>query len=112
MDEKEQENQQEITLPIDWHVSESVQGRYVNNVVVQPGKYEINVFFFESQIPPYVGPPEAIRDYLLKKGSIRAECVGKMIIDPELMPGIIEALQTSLKNYNETKATEEREANR
>ncbi len=48
MDEKEQENQQEITLPIDWHVSESVQGRYVNNVVVQPGKYEINVFFFES----------------------------------------------------------------
>ncbi len=48
MDEKEQENQQEITLPMDWHVSESVQGRYVNNVVVQPGKYEINVFFFES----------------------------------------------------------------
>ncbi len=28
------------------------------------------------------------------------------------LPHHIEALQTSLKNYNETKATEEREANR
>ncbi len=73
---------------------------------------KLTFFSLKVQIPPYVGPPEAIRDYLLKKGSIRAECVGKMIIDPELMPGIIEALQTSLKNYNETKATEEREANR
>jgi hypothetical protein len=35
-----------------------------------------------------------------------------MIVDPELMPDIIEALQTGLKNYNEAKATEDREANR
>jgi hypothetical protein len=112
MSEVEQEKPREIMLPIDWHVPESIIGRYVHNVIVQPGKHEITIFFFENQIPPFVGTPEAIRDYMLQIGSIRSECIGKMIVDPELMPDIIEALQTGLKNYNEAKATEDREANR
>jgi hypothetical protein len=110
MSEVEQEKPLEITLPIDWHVPESIIGRYVHNVIVQPGKHEITIFFFENQIPPFVGTPEAIRNYLLQKGSLRSECIGKMIVDPELMPDIIEALQAGLKNYHEAKAIEDREA--
>jgi hypothetical protein len=33
-----------------------------------------------------------------------------MIIDPELMPDVIKALETGLENYHKTKAREEREA--
>lgn len=110
MSEIEQEQPEEVVVPIDWFVPESIIGRYVDNVIVQPGKYGITVFFFETQIPPYVGPPEAVRDYILKKGSIRSECIGKMIIDPELMPDVIKALETGLENYHKTKAREEREA--
>jgi hypothetical protein len=108
MSEIEQEQPEEIELPIDWHVPENIIGRYVDNVIVQPGTYGITLFFFETQIPPFVGPPEANRDYLLKKGSIRSECIGKMIVDPELMPDVIKALQTGLENYH--KARKEREA--
>jgi len=112
MSEAEQEELREITLPIDWHVPESIQGRYVNNAIAQPGKHEIVVFFFENQIPPYAGTSEEIRNYMLKQGSFRAECVGKMIIDPELMPDVIKALQTSLENYNKAKAYEEKRSNK
>ncbi|SRR5258708_15563564 len=110
MSDEEQEKPQAITLPIEWHVPEGMIGRYVQNVIVQPGKYEMNIFFFENQIPPFVGPPEAIRDQLLEKGFIRAECVGKITVNPEFLPDIIEALQTGLKNYNEAKAAMDREA--
>jgi hypothetical protein len=110
MSEIEQEESPELVIPIDWHVSENIIGRFVDNVIVQPGKYGITVFFFETQIPPFVGSPEANRDYLLQKGSIRSECIGKMIIDPELMPDIIKTLQTGLENYHKVKAREEGEA--
>lgn len=109
MSEVEQEQSHEITLPIEWHVPENLQGHYANNVLVQPGQFEINLFFFESQIPPFAGPPEESKEYLLKQGSVRFECVGKMTVDPQLIPEIIKALQTGLDNYNASKTlTKER----
>jgi hypothetical protein len=112
MSEVEREQPQEVMLPIEWHVPESLQGHYANNVLVQPGQFEINLFFFESRIPPFAGPPEASREYLLKQGSVRFECVGKMTVDPQLVPEIIKALQIGLDNYNASnQATKERQVN-
>jgi hypothetical protein len=45
MNKEEQEQSHEITLPIEWHVPDSIQNRYVHNVLVQPGKYELTLFF-------------------------------------------------------------------
>jgi hypothetical protein len=112
MSNSEQEQPEEIVLPIEWHVSDAVQNRYVQNVLVQPGKYEITLFFFETQIPPYSGSPQANREFLLKQGSIRFECVGKMTIAPQLVPEIIKALQAGLDNFNASQVREERETNR
>jgi hypothetical protein len=111
MSDVEREDQAEhgILLPIDWHVPETIHNQYVHNIVVQPGTHEITLFFFESQIPPFVGSPEANRDYLMKKGSIRFECVSKITVAPQLVPDIIKALQTGLENYNAAKDNEERE---
>jgi hypothetical protein len=107
MHDREQEQSDEMILPVEWHVSDAIQNRYVHNVLVQPGKYEVTLFFFETQIPPFSGPPEAHREYLLKQGSIRFECVSKLTVAPQLVPEIIKALQTGLNNYNASKASEE-----
>jgi hypothetical protein len=100
MSDTEQEQRQKVILPVEWHVPEGLQNRYVNNIIVQPGQYEITLFFFETQIPPFVGPPEANREYLLKQGSVRFECISKMTVAPQLVPEIIKALQVGLDSYN------------
>jgi hypothetical protein len=106
--EQEEQSQQSVTLPIEWHVPDNIQNRYVHNLIVQPGKYELTLFFFETQIPPFTGSPEEIRDILTKQSSIRSECVSKMTVSPQLVPEIIKALQTGLDNYNRINASEER----
>ncbi len=110
MSEVERDHPQEITLPVEWHVPDNIQNRYVHNLIVQPGKYELTLFFFETQVPPFAGSPEEARDFLTKLGSIRSECIGKMTVSPQLVPEIIKALQAGLDNYNLIKASEERKA--
>src|SRR5712692_9273040 len=108
MSEVERDHPQEITLPVEWHVPDNIQNRYVHNLIVQPGRYELTLFFFETQIPPFSGSPEEIRDFLTKQSSIRSECVSKMTVSPQLVPEIIKALQTGLDNFNRINASEER----
>ena len=100
-----------VLLPIDFHVPDTMQKQYVDNVIVQPGRHEITLFFFQTQIPPYTGPAEANREYLLKQ-SVRFECVSKLVVAPQLVPEIIKALQVGLDNYNAGQASEERETRR
>lgn len=95
-----------IQLPIDWHIPDSIQSRYVTNVLVQPGQYEIIISFFETQIPLLAGQPEENKAKLEQIGAIRAECVGRIIVVPEQVPGIISALQTGLDIYRASKVGE------
>ena len=104
-----QENEQRpqnVSLPIEWHISESIQSRYSTNIVVQSGQHEFTLSFFETQIPLLAGNPSENRDSLEKLGVIRAECVGRIIVAAEQMPGIIATLQASLEAYRESKAQE------
>lgn len=108
-EEQEDQSSEGVLLPIDLHVPDTMHKQYVDNVIVQPGKHEITLFFFETQIPPFAGSAEANREYLLKKGSVRFECISELVVAPQLVPDIIKALQTGLDNYNAAKAIEERE---
>lgn len=110
--EQEDQSLEGILLPIELHVPDTMHKQYIDNVIVQPGKHEITLFFFETQLPPYVGSAEANREYLLKKGSVRFECVSELVVAPQLVPDIIKALQIGLDNYNAAKAIEEREASK
>lgn len=107
-EEQEDQPSEGILLPIDLHVPDTLHKQYIDNVVVQPGKHEITLFFFETQLPPYIGSAEANREYLLKKGSVRFECVSELVVAPQLVPDIIKALQVALDNFNAAKVTEER----
>lgn len=98
MSEEYQEQEADgITLPVDWHFPEGLISRYANNVLVQQGQYEMIISFFEMQIPMLSGSPEENKAILEKMDSIRAECVGKIIIPRELASGLINALQAELE---------------
>ncbi|HJT59732.1 MAG TPA: hypothetical protein VJ761_24700, partial [Ktedonobacteraceae bacterium] len=76
---QEDQPQEDVTVPINWHVSETIHNQYVHQVIVQPGSNEITLIFFEAHVPPYVGSPEANREYLQGQ-SVRFECVGKFVV--------------------------------
>jgi Protein of unknown function (DUF3467) len=99
-----------ISLPIDWHVPEGMQSRYATNVIAQAGSSEIILSFFEAQLPILLGQPEENEEALNKVGSIRAECVGKIIVSPETAQNIVNALQTSIDAYHVSKALQEKES--
>jgi hypothetical protein len=101
--EREQQSEESIPLRINWHIPDNLQSRYANNVIVQAGQHEIIINFFEIQIPPLVGTPEENKEQLQQIGTIRAEGVGRIIVSPELLPTIIDALENGLKAYQASK---------
>src|SRR5437016_1731260 len=103
MSEAEKEQSIGIPLRIDWHYPEGMQSRYVNNVLVQPGQYELVISFFETQLPVLVGQPDENKRMLEELGSIRAECVSKIIVSPEIIPTLVSALEAGLENYRQSK---------
>jgi hypothetical protein len=101
MSEVEQENQPpQVALPIQWHVSDNLPSIYANNVVVQQGVYEFIISFFEAKLPLTVGTPEEIRARLTQLEGVPAECVARVLVAPELVQQIINALQTTLDTYH------------
>ena len=108
--EQEQPENHNMSLPIIWHVSENVQSRYASNVFVQAGEQEIFLSFFETVLPILAGSPEENRAKLLEQGGVHAECVARIIVDPELVPKLIKALQTTFEGYQTTKRAQEGES--
>src|SRR5579864_7501240 len=97
--EQGQPENHNISLPIDWHVSENIQSRYASNVFVQAGEHELILSFFETVLPILAGSPEENKAKLLQQGAIRAECVARIIVDADLVAKLIQALQTTLDGY-------------
>jgi hypothetical protein len=98
-----QEDTGKIALPLDWHIREEVRSQYANNVLVQAGQYEIVISFFETILPILTGQPEENKSKLEALGAIHAELVSRIVISPELVPGLIQALEASLENYRQTR---------
>ncbi len=109
---QEQQEGHAVTIPVEWYVPDSIQSRYASNVFVQGGQYEITLSFFETRLPILTGTPEENEAAIKKLGAIRAECVARVIIDPELVPKLIEALQKGMDGYLAMKRAEETEDNK
>lgn len=98
-----QEEQKGVSLSIDWHIPEGMQSKYANNVLVQTGQYEVVVSFFEAQLPILLGPPEENKQKLEELASIRAECVSKIVVSPDFLKVLINALEAGLENYRQNR---------
>lgn len=114
MNEEKQKQQptDNINIPIDWQIPDSIQSIYASNVFVQPGEYEITLSFFETHPPILTGSPEENLNKIRRLGAIPAKCVARIVIDPELVPKLIQALQTGLDGYHATRRTLEGDSNK
>ena len=98
-----------VTLPLDWQLPDGTVSRYANNVVVQHTEHEFILSFFEIQPPLITGTPEEQAFKLEALGSVRAECVGRIIINPSRIQDFIQVLQHSYDNFCARFQDEERE---
>lgn len=106
MREEQQQPPQEKLVRVEWHVPDNIISQYANNVFVQQGQYEFVISFFETQLPMILGTPEENRAQLMQLESVRAECVARIVVAPDLVKQIIQALQTSLDKSQATKREE------
>lgn len=91
--------EEQVQLPIDWHISSEVITRYANNLVVQHTGFEFVVSFFETIPPIILGEPTV--EQLEKLESIRSECVARVVIAAERMPIFLEVLKTNYDRHIE-----------
>jgi hypothetical protein len=103
MSEAGQEQPRGVPLRVGWHFPEGIQSRYADNVLVQVGQHDMIISFFETQIPILLGQPEMNKELLEALGTIRADCVSKIVVSPDFIPELIKALEIGLANYHHTK---------
>ena len=97
MSEEEQENQStSVAVPIDWHIPDNIITPYASNMFVQAGEYEMILTFFQAKMPLLTGTPEENKTKLEQLDAIKAECVSRIIVPPDLIPNIIKALRDNL----------------
>ncbi len=99
----EDHGQKELQFSIDWHIPDDFPSSYASNMFAQAGEYEIILSFFQTKVPLLTGTSAENRAKLEEIGQIRAECVGRIIVNPNLVPKIIQALQTTYDGYIATK---------
>jgi hypothetical protein len=93
-DEKES-SIQEIEVPIEWYVPESLVSRYATNMIVQHSEHEFILSFFDT--PPPLILWEAKVEDLEGIKSIRATCVAQIIVAKGRMQRFLDAMQDNLK---------------
>jgi hypothetical protein len=96
-----------ITLPVDWHVPEGFPTSYASNMFVQAGEYEMFLSFFLAKPPLLTGSEAENRAKLEQLGTIQAECVSSIAVPADLVPKIIQALQTTWDAYTAAKKLKE-----
>ena len=88
-----------VALRLEWHVPEDMACQYATNLVVQQSEHEFIISFFNAPPPILIGSPEEIRDQLQQLGSVRADCVARIIVASSRMPEFVQVLQDGLKKY-------------
>ncbi len=96
-----------VSVPIEWYTPDNIQSIYASNMFVQPGEYEITLSFFETLLPMLTGSPEENKARIERLEAIQAKCVARVIIHPDLVPKLIQALQSGLDGYLATKRIRE-----
>jgi hypothetical protein len=96
-----------IVLPIEWHIPEGLATRYTTNYVVQQTEHEFIISFFEIVPPILLGPPDEVRAAAESITSIRATCVGRVVVAAERMPDLIRILRENMEKYHARHGQEE-----
>jgi hypothetical protein len=93
----EKEQPGEISVPLEWNVSNDIVARYATNMVVQRLENEFLITFFEVKPPILLGEPDQIAKRVKELKSIQANCVAQVIVAADKMPSFVKALETNLQ---------------
>lgn len=90
-----------VTLPIKWHMPDSIITRFASNMVVQTIENEFKLSFFE--VKPEIRFPKSER----KSTEVIADCVASVIVTADRLPKFIKVLQKQLDIFNEKREKKE-----
>lgn len=94
---KKAKSPEPLAVPIEWHYPEGLIGRYANQMLVQFSESECHLSFFEIKPPVVLGDPQEARDSIK---SVRAECVGRIVLALVRVPEFLKTLQASWEQYS------------
>lgn len=96
------ENEKNIlSLPIDWHIPKDLRTGYATNLVVQHTEHEFILSFYEVYPPILLGSKDDIANRVEELDTVRAECVGRMVVSAERMSEFIKVMQNNLTKYQD-----------
>jgi len=98
MTKKEEQKEQQLSLSIEWNIPDNIIARFATNIVVQRMENEFKISFFETK-PPIILSDED-REKLKKAGTIRADCIGSIIVTPDRLRKFIQTMDKQLSEYN------------
>ena len=90
-----------IALLIDYKIPDDVITRFATNITVQIIENEFKVSFFE--LKPDIILREEDRKELWQRGTVRADCIGSIIVTGDRMRKFIDALSQQLAKYESGK---------
>ncbi len=94
-----EERQEEPGVPLRWCIPPGLVSRFATNMVVQHTEQEFIISFFEARPPLLIGSEEEVRAQLAQIGGVEAECVARIIVTADRMPGFVAVLQETLRRY-------------
>ncbi len=92
------EEQKEQQLSIEWNIPDNMIARFATNIVVQTIENEFKISFFEIRTPIILSDED--REKMKKIGTIRADCIGSIIVTPDRMQKFIQVMNEQLSKYN------------
>ena len=90
-----QETKEAKAVPIKWNIPDAMNSVYSQSVLVQVMENEFKIMFFELKPQPRLNkedPPEK---------TVQANCVASVILHPQKVISLINALQRQLKVFVE-----------
>ncbi len=91
--DEQQEN--EISIPINYKYSRNVPLSYVNQVMVQGSQHEMVISFFESVLNlERTDEPDLMRKFA--ETGIDAECVARIVVSRSFYPALVETLKRNM----------------
>jgi|BarGraIncu00222A_1022003.scaffolds.fasta_scaffold198510_1 hypothetical protein len=81
---------------------DNLETKFINHMIVQAQRDYFTLSFFETILPPVLGESEDEKKALFDKlESVDSKCMARLIITPEKMSDLINALEVNLKNRNQ-----------
>lgn len=93
------QKEENMIVPIEWHVPEGIITPFATNMVVQSMENEFRVSFFE------IKPPIQLDESAPHPDKVRADYLAGVIISADRLPKFINVLQQQLDKYKSRKET-------